>query len=116
MAAAAAYTLGDVLTRWWVNYSGNGVGLHGGHFNYRSPNNVTYFQLDRTKWVEDLEVSGPMTWDYNYPGSVSAHITFNGATDPGELVVTWDSRVPRAQATLTGKIGARKIAATMFAP
>ncbi len=117
VAAAAAYTLGDVLARWWVNLSGKGVGLNGGKFSYRSPSNLTHFQMDKTKWVQDLEVSGTMKWDYNYPSGVSAHITLNGAgTDPGELVVTWDSRVPLAQATITGTIGGRKISATMYAP
>ena len=117
VAAAAAYTLGDVLARWWVNLSGKGVGLSGGQFSYRSPSNLTYFHLDKTKWAPDLEVSGPMNWDYNYPGSVSARIKLSGAaTDSGELIVTWDSRVPLAQATITGTIGGRKISATMCAP
>jgi pimeloyl-ACP methyl ester carboxylesterase len=117
VAAAAAYTVGDVLARWWVNYSGNGAGFRGGHFHYRSPSNLTYFHLDKLKWVEDIDISGQMIWDYNYPGSVNAHIKLNGpATNPGELVLTWDSRVPLAQAVITGKIGGRKIAATMYAP
>ena len=58
-----------------------------------------------------------MKWDYNYPGAVIAHITLSGpATEPGELTITWNSRVPLAQAAITGKIGGRKIAATMYAP
>ncbi len=117
VAAAAAYTVGDVLARWWVNYSGSGAGFRGGHFHYRSPSNLTYFHIDKLKWVEDIDVSGQMIWDYNYPGSVNARINLTGpATDPGELVITWDSRVPLAQATITGKIGTRKIAAIMYAP
>ena len=68
-------------------------------------------------WVEDLKVSGKMKWDYNYPGGVIAHLTIGGsATDPGELTITWNSRVPLAQATITGEIGGRQIAATMYAP
>jgi pimeloyl-ACP methyl ester carboxylesterase len=60
VAAAAAYTAGDALARWWVNLSGNGVGLQGGRFQYNSPSNLSYFKLDKLKWVEDLEVSGNM--------------------------------------------------------
>jgi pimeloyl-ACP methyl ester carboxylesterase len=116
-AAAAAYTAGDALAHWWVNSSGDGVGLQGGHFQYSSPSNLTYFTLDKLKLVDDLEVSGKMKWDYNYPGAVIAHITISGAeTEPGDLTITWNSRVPLAQAAITGKIGGRKIAATMYAP
>ena len=31
---AAALTVADVMDRWWNNYSGSGVGLHGGTFSY----------------------------------------------------------------------------------
>lgn len=117
VAAAATYTAGDALARWWVNLSGDGVGLRGGHFHYTSPSNLTYYALDKLKWVEDVEVSGTMKWDYNAPGTVVAHVTIGGAaTEPGELTVTWNSRAPLAQASIRGKIGGRKIAATMYAP
>src|ERR1019366_9480887 len=117
VAAAAAYTAGDMLANWWINFTGDGVGLQGGRYHYNSPGDLTYFTLDKLKWVEDLEVSGKMKWDYDYPGAVIAHITISGtATEPGELTVTWNSRVPLAQAAITGKIGGRKIAATMYAP
>ena len=117
VAASAAYTTGDALANWWVNFTGDGVGLQGGRYHYNSPGNRTYFTLDKLKWVEDLEVSGTMKWDYVYPGKVIAHLTLSGpATEPGELTITWNSRVPMAQAAIAGNIGARKIAATMYAP
>ena len=117
VAAAAAYTAGDTLARWWVNFSGEGVGLRGGRFSYRSPTNLTYFTLHKLKWVQDVDVSGKMKWDYNAPGGVVAHITLSGtATESGELTITWDSRVPLAQAAIAGRIGGRKIVATMYAP
>jgi hypothetical protein len=48
---------------------------------------------------------------------VTAHLTISGpGTEVGKLTITWNSRVPLAQATMTGKIGGRKIAATMYAP
>jgi hypothetical protein len=31
----AADTVADVVTRWWGNYSGRGVGLRGGTFHTR---------------------------------------------------------------------------------
>src|SRR6202158_415095 len=117
VAAAAAYTAGDALAHWWVNSSGDGVGLQGGRFHYTSPSNLTYFTFDKLKWVEDLEVSGKMKWDYVYAGGVTAHFSLTGpTTEPGELTVTWNSRVPLAPAAITGKIGGRKIAATIYAP
>lgn len=117
VAAAAAYTVGDALARWWVNLSGNGVGLQGGRFQYNGIGDLTYYTLDKLKWVSDLEVSGKMKWGYSYPGGVTAHVTVGGAaTERGELAITWNSRVPLAQATITGRIGARKISATMYAP
>jgi pimeloyl-ACP methyl ester carboxylesterase len=117
VSAAAAYTAGDTLARWWVNLTGLGVGLQGGRFQYNSPSNLTYYTLNKLKWVEDLEVSGKMKWDYNYPGEVVAHLTISGpATEPGDLTITWNSRVPLAQAVIAGKIGGRTVAATMYAP
>jgi pimeloyl-ACP methyl ester carboxylesterase len=117
VAAATAYTAGDALANWWVNYSGDGVGLQGGRYHYASPTNLTYFTFDKLKWVEDLEVSGAMKWDYNYPGGLIAHLTISGpSTEAGELTISWSSRVPLAEATITGKIGGRKIAAVMYAP
>jgi pimeloyl-ACP methyl ester carboxylesterase len=117
ISAAAAYTAGDALARWWVNATGAGVGLLGGRFQYNSPSNLTYFLLDHLKWVEDLKVSGTMKWDYVYPGAVIARLTITGSsTEPGELTITWNSRVPLAEAIIIGHIGGRKIAATMYAP
>jgi hypothetical protein len=58
-----------------------------------------------------------MKWGYEYPGGVTAHLTASGpGTEVGKLTILWNSRVPLAQATITGKIGGRKIAATMYAP
>jgi pimeloyl-ACP methyl ester carboxylesterase len=117
VAAAAAYTVGDVLARWWVNYTGDGVGLMGGHFHYQSPGDLTYFAMSQIKWVDDVEVSGKMKWAYTYPGNITAHIRLAGAgTDPAALTISWQSRVPMSQAEIKGRIGKRKIAATMYAP
>ncbi len=115
VAAAAAFTAGDVLARWWVNLSGSGVGLRGGNFSYNSPSDLTYFSLHGMKWVEDVAVSGTMRWAYTYPGDAVATATVSGA-ETGSLTIAWQSRVPGATATITGRIGGRKIVATMYAP
>ncbi len=117
VVAAAAQTLGDALARWWINYSGNGVGLRGGSFSYSSPSNLTFFKLNKMLWVDDVQVSGKMSWDYDYPGAVTAQIhVVGGPNETGDLTFAWNSHVPLAQATITGKIGGRNIAATMYAP
>ncbi len=46
MQAAAALTAGDAMARWWVNYSGTGVGLRGGSFQYVDTGNYANFTLD----------------------------------------------------------------------
>ena len=117
VAAAAAFTVGDVLARWWVNFTGDGVGLSGGTYSYAALGNTTYFTLDSARWVEDLQVSGKMTWGYAYPGAVVAHVHVAGAaTEAGDLIFKWLSHVPHAQVAITGKIGERRIVATMYAP
>jgi pimeloyl-ACP methyl ester carboxylesterase len=116
VVSAAAYAVGDALTRWWVNDSGDGVGLRGGKFHYDSDNPTT-FLLDKLKWVDDVEVSGTISWNYNYPGGVTAKLNIGGSGTPsGELLISWQERVPGAHAKIVGKIGDRKIAAVMYAP
>ncbi len=46
LAAAAAATVADVLSRWWVNYDGTSVGLRGGTWSYEGDDPVV-FDLDR---------------------------------------------------------------------
>jgi hypothetical protein len=62
-------------------------------------------------------VSGQFTWNYYKPGAVNGQVSVAGpAGENGQLTVTFDSREPDAQATITGSIGGREIAATMYAP
>ena len=117
IAAATAYTLGDVLARWWVNSTGDGVGFRGGRFHFSGATNLSFFQLNKMQFVEDVQVSGKMQWDFNYPGGVLAHVHVDGgANETGELFFSWNSHAPLAQATITGHLGSRRISATMYAP
>lgn len=115
-AAAATLTAGDAVARWWVNYSGYGVGLRGGQFHYTYQGNSINFQLDNCRWVEDLAVSGTMSWVQVKPGPVQAQVTFDTPGGPGALEIAWDDRQPRAQAQMQGSIGGRTIVASMEAP
>jgi pimeloyl-ACP methyl ester carboxylesterase len=119
VAAAAAYALGDVLDLYWANYSGSGVGLRGGTWNYVSDasGSTSLFTMDQVRWTRDVAVSGQFTWNYYKPGAVNGQVSVAGpAGENGQLTVTFDSREPDAQATITGSIGGREIAATMYAP
>ncbi len=117
VAAASALTAGDAIARWWVNLSGSGVGLYGGMFHYTYANNAYEFQLTDFEWVQDVAVTGTMSWGYSKPGTVSAQLALSGSgTQPGALNITWNDRQPHAMATISGQIGGRTIAAAMYAP
>ena len=119
VAAAAAYALGDVLDLYWANYSGQGVGLRGGTWNYVSnPAGSEYlFTMNDVRWTNDVAVSGQFTWNYYKPGAVNGQISVTGpGGENGELTIQFDSREPDAQANISGQLGGRKILATMYAP
>ncbi len=117
VAAAAAWTVGDVVARWWVNWSGRDVGLRGGTWSYSGETSVTRFTLDNVRFVNDLAVSGTVSWDYDYPGTTIARVRLEGgADDAGNLVIRWNDHVAHAKATINGVIGLRRIAATIYAP
>jgi len=115
-AAAAALTAGDAVARWWVNTSGSGVGLRGGHFQYIDTGNVTKFTLDQCRWAGDLAVSGDIVWQAGKPGLVVAQLTFGTPAGQGTLRISWDDREPQAQAAIEGDIGGRSVVASMQAP
>jgi TAP-like protein len=115
-AAAAAFTAGDVIARWWVNTSGSGVGLRGGQFQYADTGNTADFTLTGCQWVEDLAVSGTIRWDVVKPGAVLAQVTFQTPAGPGTLQITWHDRERQAKAAIQGTIAGRVIVATMAAP
>ena len=117
VAAAAAFSAGDVIARWWMNLSGSGVGLRGGTFQYGYGAGQYEFHLNNIAWVKDVSVSGAMTWGYSKPGTVTAHLALSGNDgEAGVLDIRWNDRTRHAMATISGQIRTRKIAATMYAP
>jgi hypothetical protein len=110
-AAAAVHAAADALARWWVNYDGDGVGLRGGRFSYRSAGSITAFTLDRLRWTDDVAVSGELDWS-SVDQRVRARLQLAGGT----LQAEWPARGSGAVATFDGAIGGRRIAATMPAP
>jgi pimeloyl-ACP methyl ester carboxylesterase len=118
VSAAAAYAAGDAIARWWVNLTGHDVGLRGGWWEYTSDGANYVYKLNDARWVEDVGITGVMTWTYyNREGLITANIQVSGPPgESGGLNISWHDAEPHAQATITGVIGGRKIAATMYAP
>jgi pimeloyl-ACP methyl ester carboxylesterase len=119
VAAAAAYALGDVLDLYWASDSGSGVGLRGGKWYYftNDSGSICTFTMNQVRWTNDVAVSGRFTWNYYKPGAVKGQLSVVGPSgENGQLTIAFNSREPDAQATITGQIGGRKIAAIMYAP
>jgi pimeloyl-ACP methyl ester carboxylesterase len=120
VVTAAALSVGDVLTRWWVNYDGDGVGLRGGTFSYTldedSDETLYHFEVRGLRWTEDVSVTGVVDWNTDN-GEISARLLVQGeGTEPGILTLAWSDRELEADATITGRMGGRKVHATMPAP
>ena len=114
--AAALSAAGDALARWWINYGGAGVGLRGGSFSYTRSGAATQFTLDAMKWTDDVTVSGTLVRSFR-SNAVTARLTLTAANGiTGSLTARWSDRGSAALAQIEGRIGGRRIAATMAAP
>lgn len=115
LAAATAATVADVVARWWVNYDGTSVGLHGGTWSYEGDDPVD-FTLHRVEFVPGVQVSGTARWDFRH-GAVTAVVTSRSSdgTD-GELRIRWSTKAQHAVAGMRGSVDGRRLAATMPAP
>lgn len=115
VVAGALYAAGDVLTRWWVNYSGSGVGLAGGEFSY-SGGGPTTFDLRRLQFVRDVAVTGEVTWNRDN-GQVQAVLDVNGpGARDGSLTARWNDWDSPATALVEGRISGQRIELTTRAP
>jgi hypothetical protein len=115
-AAAAAWTADDVIARWWVNLTGKGTGLRGGHFSYRARDGGYRFQLRQIRWVNDLKVTGTVDWAYGV-GTSRAHLRLKSSEgEAGVIDIQWPEREAHALASISDAIGGRQIRAIMPAP
>ena len=115
LATATAATVADVVARWWVNYDGTSVGLHGGTWSYEGDDPVD-FTLHRVEFVPGVEVSGTARWDFRH-GAVTADVTARSSDGAsGQLRIRWSTRQQHAVARLLGSVDGRRLAATMPAP
>jgi pimeloyl-ACP methyl ester carboxylesterase len=114
VAWAAAWTAGDALARWWLMYGEDGHGLRGGRFT-ASGDYLAYvpieLRLRATRFVEDLPVSGTLTWDRR-ARRVTARLRVHGGT----LRVAWSATAARAIASVRGTLGGRAVRLQTPAP
>jgi pimeloyl-ACP methyl ester carboxylesterase len=113
IAVAAAHTVADVVSRWWVNYDGDSRGLHGGTWSYSGDEDAV-FTLDRVVLVPGIAVSGEVTWAAD--GSVTADLDVRAPRGERALVDLAWSYSPLARATLTGWVAGERLEASMLAP
>lgn len=113
VGAAVAATVGDVFPRWFAMFGSEGVGLRGGTFSTTGLDDVG-FRLHDLRWVENLAVSGRVTWD-RATGEVVARVTCAGAA-ACRLAVTWNYNEVRARARVSGRVDGERVSFTMPAP
>jgi TAP-like protein len=106
-AVAAAATVADAIARWAINYSG----ASGGRWSYRG-DRVVRFRFRRARFARDVAVSGTATWRLA-DGAVRAELRLPGRA---RLRASWSTQVPLATATLSGRLGGRRLRAAMLAP
>lgn len=114
LAAVAAATVADVLSRWWLNDDGSGAGLRGGSWSYRGDDPVV-FRLRGVELVAGVRVSGTVRWRRG--GAVSSRVSVAGpGRTSGVLALSWSLARPLARARLDGVVGGRTLRAAMLAP
>ena len=106
--------MADVVSRWWLNYDGDSVGLHGGTWSYEGDDPVA-FALDDVVLVPGIRVSGSVTWGRS--GVVAASLDVHAPRGERALLeLRWTLARPLARATLRGWVAGERLAATMLAP
>ena len=86
-------------------------GLRGGRWTW-SGDRLTRFRFRGARFTRDVPVYGGATWRLG-TGAVRADLRIPGR---GRLRARWNVRRPLATATLTGRLGGRRLRATMLAP
>jgi pimeloyl-ACP methyl ester carboxylesterase len=116
LAAVGAAAVGDAVERWFYGDGVKGWGLRGGTFRFAGGGPRIRITLRGDRWTSDTRVSGTVTWD-QASGRVRARLTVTGPGGISAAVrLRYLDHVPHPEATLTGRTGGRRIAATMPAP
>ncbi len=114
-ARVAAATVADVIARWWSMGGFKGVGLRGGTFQTAGNDHVS-FDLDAVRWVDDVAVSGSVTWNRT-TGAIDAAVKITGkGAVAGTLALSWNDWHQIALATAGGTLGGDPFGANFPAP
>jgi pimeloyl-ACP methyl ester carboxylesterase len=111
VAAVAAATVADAIQRWQLNSGGADRGLRGGRWSYTGER-IVRFRFRGARFARDVPVSGTATWRLS-DGAVRARLRLPGR---GRLRARWSTQRPLAVAALDGRLGGRKLRATLLAP
>jgi hypothetical protein len=116
IAAAALETVGDIVARWYVNYSYADSGLRGGSFSYW-PNSAGYsFELQGVRWTQDVAVSGKVSWN-QVTNIITAQVTLRDDGHAlGALSIRWNDADIDAVASISGNIDGATLRASRIAP
>jgi pimeloyl-ACP methyl ester carboxylesterase len=115
LAAAAVYTVADVVYRWYTDWDDEGRGLRGGAWRLEEFEGGWSYALDKVKWAAGVEVSGTVRRHEN--GAVDASVRVDGPRDmAGDLKLNWDRKRSQERARIVGMIGGRRFDLTMPAP
>jgi hypothetical protein len=116
LASAAAETVGDAIARYFITFGGDDSGLRGGRFTFTPTDTGQSFELDRVRWVKDLEVSGTIDWRLK-TGVISSQVKLaQYGTAIGRLTIKWVDTDRNAVAELSGVINGKKVVARRIAP
>jgi hypothetical protein len=116
IAASGLEAVGDVIARWYVNYSDFDRGLRGGQFTYTTSPNGYVFTLTDLKWTDDVAVSGTVSWDQD-SNIIKAQVTLKeGGVQTGSLQIRWNDGDIDAMASVTGEIKGATLIARRIAP
>jgi len=114
-AVVAADTVADVAGRWYESLATKGFGLRGGTFKMTGYTDVVA-RLDGVEWVDDVAVSGKLTWNHRN-GDIAATVTVSGpGATPGTLRMSWNDWQERPMATVTGHLGGQQVSYSFLAP
>ena len=111
VAAVAAATVADAIQRWQLNSGGSDRGLRGGRWSYTGER-IVRFRFRGARFARDVPVSGVATWRLS-DGAVRARLRLPGR---GRLRVRWSTQRALAVAVLDGRLGGRRVRASMLAP
>ncbi len=115
LVTAALAVSGDLVPRWWNNYTGDGVGLFGGTYSYTG-DDVLRFHVTKYAFVRDVKATGTVVWNRDTGiYTVDLKVDGPGGRD-GRITATWNDYDTDAMAKVRGKIHDRRVKLATRAP